>query len=419
MRAGEVLTHPVAITVAAAVAESGALLAATTLLSHREKTHRSLELDPALKGALYATILPFNDPNSWAAVHRVHHNVPDADMYPFIQVADYTDWRDANPDQAADHPDLPETFDNLDFYARDIPIATVREIGTKARELVAGEYEPPGNYEPVKAAGVLDTLRPRFLYENIRGKAWRKPRDPDKPRTLEDVRYKIRDPHSPALHPDRVRGILRDNVPLFVDVDRRFNQDGLPPDLERTWLQEKLQKHRKAVLIADIVGHVVVPAAIGALFGQRKPKEVIRNGLIGGAAISAAARVIVEAGRQVNGRGHSGDDPSEAAKTGEITLNDNSSITTNAKLLLGYVTADEAGWQRNHHEHPDWIAFAKRWTEAPLGKAVEWLAKKGIGMKPGKGFPGEVRPDMAHESVLMLLRERDRTRKEANLAQAA
>lgn len=416
MRPRDVI-KPVAIASVGIVAEAGLILTATTVENHRHEAHKSLVPNGAVRAVLKAAIYPFNDPKSWAAVHRgPHHNVTDADLSNFMAIADYSDWREANPEAATDNPELPEYFDNLDPGARRIPLQTVREIGACSRSLVEQIYEPPDYYGSEQAAQLLDDSAPRYYYENIHDKDPRKQKIPaGEKRTLGDVRYRLRDTHAGVLHEEGLKGVFRDNPALYVNADQQYNRDGLPEDLRRGPLEEKLSKLRGKMLAATIVGHILLPATV-SLARNRKIGQAIKQGVVGGSIIGGTAIALLKGAGLVNSLGHGGRHPIDAWKTGKITPHEDGDYATNAKTLIGsIVTLDEASRQGDHHDHPEWIAFGNKWIQAPYGKTLEWLADHGIGMKRGPGFPDQdVRPDLPHPAVMMLRQERIRTMREEN-----
>lgn len=417
---GKVLS-PESLGVAAAITAVGVAIEGATLLNdtvlylHRDLTHESLEIPSWLQAVMHASIEPYTNPNGWAATHEVHHRVADADLFSFVQIADYLDYRNENPNKLKDHPPLPEKFGNLDRAAVDLDLATVYEIGVSGRELVEGKYEPKEDYTPEEAEAVLDTKSLRYLYEDIRGKKTYP--GPGEVWHLEDVRYLLRDPHSPALHPNTVRGVYEDNVPLYSATESAFNNnDQLPERLARTPWQEKMHKHRKLLLGLEIGAHVVGGAGIGYMLGQRKPSQMIRNGLVGGAIMSGGAYALVKGGQTVNAIGHGGIDPIRALRTNELIPNPDGSYTTNANRLLGYWTGDEAGWQGNHHARPWDIAFAERWRDAPFGKAVEFIARHHILLDERDGFGDDTRPDVVHPAVQRIESERVKSMQRGSIA---
>jgi hypothetical protein len=400
--------------------EAAGIFYATVNKSHRNDAHESLDLDDALDFALKAYLYPFNDPNSWAAVHRgPHHNVTDADLYPFVRLADYVDWQHENPVEADRHAPLPETFNNFDYTARAIPLDTAYDIGTTARELVDGLYAPPKTYSTIHAAYVIDDSQPRYHYQDIRKKNPRHKAIPEgQTRTLEDMHYRLRDPHAPVLHPDGVKGVFRDNYWLYVAADTQYNRDGLPEDLQRGPLEQRLSELRQKMLIAEITAHVALPA-LYALAKGKGLKTAALYGLGGGAVISAKAVAILEGGAGVNSVGHSGMNPGEAWRTGVITPYPDGTFATDIQALWGSLTFDEGNRQKNHHEHPDWIAYGRTAREAPFGKFTEWMADHSIGMDHGPQFAGQAeRPDLPHAAVVMLQKERVRTMREQSLLAA-
>lgn len=405
------LVKPVAAVAAVAGMEAAGIFYATVNKSHRTDAHQSLELSPALDLALKAYLYPYNDPKSWAAVHRgPHHHVTDADLLPFLAFADYADWSDANPENTAYHPPVPTTFNNFDYTARGITADRAYDIGTSARGLVEGLYQPKTSYTIREAAAVLDDSRPRYQYQDIGN---RNPRHQAIPagetRQLEDVHYRLRDPHAPVLHPNGVRGVFRDNYHLYVAADKQYERDGLPSDLQRGPLEERLSGLRLAMLVSEITAHVAAPALF-ALAKGKGPKTAALAGLAGGAVVTAKAKAILRGGAAVNSIGHSGMYPAEAWNTGVITPYPDGTFATDIQALWGLLTFDEGNRQRNHHQHPDWIAYGRSAMEAPFGKFTEWMADNNMGMRHGRQFSGQdSRPDLPHPAVVMLQQERVRT----------
>jgi hypothetical protein len=405
------IAKPVGMAVAGVAGEAFLTFLATVDESHRNQAHRSLELDRWLSIGLKTYLYPYNDPSSWAAVHRgLHHGVTDADLQPFVALADYTDWRSDNQRQAKNHPIPPEAFNNFDYTARNIAFDTAYTIGTKARELVDGLYTPNTGYSLREATNIFDDSRPRYQYQDIRKSNPRHTKIPDSDkRTLEDVHYRLRDPHAPVLHPEGVKGVFKDNYWLYVAADQQFNRDGLPDDLKRSPTEQRLSELRNKMLVAEIGAHVALPA-IYALAKGRGLKAAALYGLAGGAVVSAKAKAILRGGAAVNSIGHSGQHPGEAWRTGVITPYPDGTFATDNKALWGLLTFDEGNRQKNHHEHPDWIAYGRTAAEAPFGKATEWMASHSLGMDHGPGFPDQAsRPDLPHPAVVMLQEERVRT----------
>lgn len=407
---------------AAAAAETAALLTGTRSYIHMgPRSHNSLRVHEALARGIDAAMTPFTDPSGWGATHiEGHHQLADANVMPFIEVADYMDWRDHN--SHADHPDPPETFSNLDYVAKDIDLDTAWEIGSIARELAEnGGYMPKEEYTPGEARQALDDKSDRFVYQNMKQRAKRPtPREwpKDKQIGLEDVWFRLMDPHSPSLHPAGPKPLpfFRDMIPLmYRSVERNWDSnDQLPDYAQRDELQQWHYEHRSQIVRGLTVAHFVGGAAIGALFGEKKPSQLIKNSLAGGAVIGLSGLGLIAGGTLTNYFGHLGEDPARAFKTGEITPNEDGSLATNGHILLSLATLDEAGWQGNHHNHPDWIDFGDgKPMQAPIGYALKKMAEKGmLGLGHGEGFvDSEHRPDELHHSVRLIQDERIRTMK--------
>ena len=91
--------------------------------------------------------------------------------------------------------------------------------------------------------------------------------------------------------------------------------------------------------------------------------------------------------------------------------------------LLSWLTLDEVGGQKEHHAHPEEIAYTSQTgkdavKEAPWGSLLEFLAKNKHFplLQEGKGFEG-TRPDVPHEGVLLIQQARVRNLKKEQAAQ--
>ncbi|MCA9342944.1 hypothetical protein KC950_02970 [Candidatus Saccharibacteria bacterium] len=419
MEKGEV-TKVAAIAGVVAGAETLGLLTATRSYIHMgSRSHNSLGVNRATTRALDAMMTPYTDPSGWGATHiEGHHKLADANVMPFIEVADAMDWRDTHNHKG--YHDPPESFDNLDYVAKDISLDTVREIGTVARELAAvGGYKPKQHYNKVEFAQAIDYWRPRYVYENMQERASRSTPsqwEHDKNITLDDVWFRLMDPHSPSLHPEGPKPypFFRDMIPLmYRSVERNWDSNEQLPDYaHRDKRQNWHYEHRHQIVRGLTTAHFIGGAALGMVLGERRPAQILKNSLVGGAVIGLSGLGLIAGGTLTNYFGHLGADPIRAFKTGEITPNEDGSLATNGHISLSLATLDEAGWQGNHHEHPEWIDFGNgRPRQAPVGFIIKKLADKGLlGLGHGEGFNNsEHRPDELHDSVKFIQQERIRT----------
>jgi hypothetical protein len=105
------------------------------------------------------------------ATHRIHHATPDADLRPAIEYTDAVAWLEAHPEIAAEQYAVPERIAGIDPLAK-----------------------------------ILYGTEPRYLYEDPHGNRDAVPSIDGSNASLDDIRYLLRDPHSPALHPDGMKG---------------------------------------------------------------------------------------------------------------------------------------------------------------------------------------------------------------------
>lgn len=122
-------------------------LANTAIRDHRVWTHRSLEFESDAVGKT-ARIAGghLTDTKRWAAVHRIHHSTPDANLTSFVELADYIDWLNDPSANNADHPETPDEIYGLDPAVESIDTETAYAIGSLARELVRDLYQPAEEY---------------------------------------------------------------------------------------------------------------------------------------------------------------------------------------------------------------------------------------------------------------------------------
>ena len=409
-----------AIATSAAAAETLGLLAGTRSNVHMgDRSHNSLSVNKPTGLVLDAVMTPYTDPSSWGATHiEGHHKLADANVKPYIEIADALNWHEGNPYKL--HFDPPEYFDNLDYIARGISLESVWEIGSQARDLaLEGGYEPKDDYTQLEFDAVFDSTKPRFVYENMHERAKRPipgQWPADKQIGLEDVWFRLMDPHSPSLHPEGPKLIpfFRDMIPLmYSSVERNWDSNQQLPDYaKRDELQQWHYEHRKLSLRILVLAHALGGAAIGIAAGERKPAQIAKNGLAGAAVIALAGVGLIAGGTITNYFGHLGADPMGAVRTGKITPHEDGSLATNGHTLLSALTLDEAGWQGNHHNHPDRIDFGDGTpSKAPVGYSLKRLADKGLlGLGHGSGFNDpEHRPDEVHQAVKSIQHERVRT----------
>lgn len=370
------------------------------------------------------------NPRVWAGPHEVHHRIPDANLLPIIETADYLEYRANHPE--IKHPPIHELFEGLDPVAILTPIE-IRAIGAAARTLVEGRYDAPTSYSKKEARRLLDPKTPRYFYSDP-PKFFDRLRDRQKPevlkpqtedRSLKRLTPELRDPYSPALHPDGVRGILKDNVACYKVAAEYYKDPANRPERLR-------QERSNSILNKPGVGPTVFIAAnillAQIVFRKHENMTPWKRALLGSAMAGAAMAGLVAGGNITNSIGHGGDNPFKAlfGKNGsKAKPKIDGTFETNAELL-SLPTCDEVGGQEWHHNHPEYIAYSgqtglKKIRQAPFGSMLDFMARHNILMKPGKNFglkPGEPRPDEPCEAVRMLQMARVRTMKSQGSASA-
>ncbi len=401
-------------------------LANTAIRDHRVWTHRSLEFESDAVGKT-ARIAGghLTDTKRWAAVHRIHHSTPDANLTSFVELADYIDWLNDPSANNADHPETPDEIYGLDPAVESIDTETAYAIGSLARELVRDLYQPAEEYTVDEGTRILYDKNPRFMYENPEQmKQDRKHPvrfDPNNLPSLRQVRFMLRDPHSPPLHKMGIPGIMRSNVPLYSYAEHNFEDPGfrpddLQPDPTDTWIRDNRAKLR--------IGYVGGMALAGILLARpRTAKEATAGALAGAAASGAAVLALIAGGNITNSLGHAGDINRLTLReflAGKVHPKSDGTYASDDKRL-SFATLDEVGGQRVHHDHPEKIAYSMRegvnkLIDAPFGKFLEFLVSRGILFKQGDQFNNEdQRPDMPSEAVQML--QNYRAKRLAELAQ--
>ena len=393
-----------------------ASLSRTAIEDHRLWTHRSIAFEnDNLEKAYRVAGSHLTDTKRWAAVHRIHHSTPDANLVPFVELADYIDWRN---DPTIDHetqPEIPGVVHGMDPVLKKLEVETAYEIGSIARELVVGKYQPLANYT-LRAAGLLlyDT-KPRYFYEDAQEMKHDRENpvtfDPEKPPTLHQIRFLLRDPHSPALHRRGIPGILRSNVPNYGYVEHNFEDpsfrpEDLQPDEIDTWTRENRGKLRYAY----VGGMVLTSIVLGRSLSREK---LARQAFLGAAASGLAVVGLIAGGNITNSFGHAGDIRRLTIKeffNGVVHPYPDGTYT-NDDDSLGPATLDEVGGQRVHHDHPELIPYSldtgiRKIKKAPFGSLLEFMANRNIILKTGDNFAGQQRPDLPSEAVLRLQEER-------------
>ena len=404
MKSKEILRHPGTQLLATAMVP----LLKTAILDHRESTHRSVETGPFVRTALEIAGSPFTDNKRWAATHRVHHSTADANLLPFIELADYLAWRQANPDLQT-KLDLPDRISGLDPALPEMSFEDAVQVGELARQLVDGKYLPKQSYSSVEAVRILYSADPRYLYESPKGNKDAVKKVGDDP-SLWDIRYVLRDPHSPALHPQGLRGIGMQNRHLYDDVVTFFtlNPQFMPDDLVHTKREAWIEDNKKIVRLGFVATSVVARLAIDR---PRTRSELAKSTATGAVISGLATMALIAGGNIVNSLGHGGDVPFfstdfvEDVKTGRVRVKSNGRYTANS-TIASIATLDEVGGQLEHHDDPSLIAYTQKtglakFVDAPFGTIVEAFAKRNIGMRVGPGFEGR-RPDLPSDAVLKI-----------------
>jgi hypothetical protein len=401
------------VPVAGLTAAGGILsLLHTAIEGHRKETHRSLAFKSNRVEQAYRTSNShLIDPKLWAAVHRVHHSTPDANLEPFVEIADYADWHTAQTTRRPGQLELPNEFAGLDPAVKKIPFNTAYEIGALARDLVVGRYKPAEDYSLREAGNILYNTKPRYFYEDAATMKHdqKHPVTLDPNNSLHQIRFLLRDPHSPALHPQGIPGVMRHNVPLYSYAHeniRNFVPDDLQPDELDAWTRENRAKLR--------LGYVGAMALAGVALSKSnsRPEKIARGALLGSAASGLAVVALIAGGNVTNAMGHAGDLHRltfRDALAGKVYPKTDGTYTTNNKLLSP-MTLDEVGGQEVHHDHPNSIAYSlrrgvRRFIDAPFGSTLETMAKHGVIFKPGDQFNTtnpDQRPDMPSPAVIKL-----------------
>jgi hypothetical protein len=447
--AAELLHNPATQLAALSLAEGAFFVGITTEYNHRELTHQSIELTPIAEHVARTAMWMLGvQPRIWAAVHLVHHSMADVNMYPIIETADYLLHRQGRSEPA--HPDVPRLFGGLDRDAVLRPEQVIA-IGQSARQLISGRYEPPLHYNFEDARRLLDPRTPRFMYKpkdkRLAGGLYEWEQPDLHRRALARLLPELRDPHSPPLHEDGVPGVFKENVSLYKESARYFQlreDQGL--DLGRDVWDQLIYDHVKTGMAAFYTGNIALQtgrqlvkefARNGELRRSNILKAVAKGAMAGTVVAITADGILILGGDITNGPGHAGDLTGGSGGRGnlmslsklfkpEVVMKPDGTYTTD-HMLLGWVSLDEAGRQGDHHDEPGNIAYTgniglQGFQDAPYGKTLQFAAKhKLLGIRPGKQYgardaePGTIlppRPDVRHESVVMLQQARVETRRQ-------
>lgn len=397
-------------------------VAGITVEHHRNLTHRSLEPHPLVSALVRAeqSSIGVGDPTIWASVHRIHHEMTDASLFPFYKIAEAIEWTQ-RPENVG-KVDVPESFPHLDPFVPEFSRDEVVTIGSLAKdhlkEKLGDAYKEKTDYTADEIRDMLNPTSPRFVYPDYQHHEGEWTQD-DMAQVL------LTDPHSPVLagSENGVRRVALKNIGLYHNAASLYYDQ---PEMKPEDLQHPDGKNTR-VRARDVIAGFALPTA-AVLFARGKyDKKSVAEAVVTGAAINTA-RVGMElvGGNVTNSMGHAGIfDRSRLAqslfrKKYDIQLNDDGSVTTDTVhsgilgKLLSWATLDEVGGQQQHHLYPEKIAYTSKEgleavKEAPWGSFLAYLAKnKHIPLfKEGQGFEG-TRPDVPHEGVLLIQQARVR-----------
>lgn len=393
-----------------------------TLNSHRRLTHKSVELPaPLVKVFDFEQRTLSVDTRFWAAVHRFHHHFADVSLAPFARIASAVDWIRENPDKAKG-VEIPESFPHLDPFVDRFKLDEVMKIGHLAddyyKEKLGDRYKKPESYTEGQLQELLNPEKPVYLYAPEGEGDY----TPDE---MMDVLG--RDPHSPALFPEK-NGVKSEfwHIPK---VNRglagllRTNPDLIPTDLQRA--DGKYPEYGKKDIALGFAVASAISVAISVARGKRSPKDLLIAAALGVEANAIKIGMEMMGGNAVNALGHGGDlgeediVPAISDPEYRIKANRDGKISTKTARMhwvgtfLHLITLGEVGGQGEHHDDPSKIAYTSKrgleaWREDPYGSLVSFVANTAMLtriIKPGQGFdlkPGEKRPDEAHPAVELI-----------------
>lgn len=394
-------------------------IAGVTELHHRELTHQSLTLHPLLKEFIqwemrvYAPVTRL-----WSAVHEIHHSTPDGNLKPFLDTMRAMEHQQGNPDQFPDIK-IPESFPHLDPFVSRFSRKDVLLLGHYAENIMTkrlGEaYKRPSTYSHDQMQTLLYPDKSMYLYPE-------KQKDHKGEYIQEDIEeILLRDPHSPVLDPspNGVQGILKTNVPRYQLVSRLFrNRRDLLPE----YLQiDEVINHKKTRYTGFVEGSLVAAGIVLVARNKYEPKDFLKAVLAGTAINLVKLGVHIAGGNITNSLGHAGRMTPERfiramfGKEYKPILNPDGTVSTDSIKggLLGrwinFITFGEVGGQDVHHKAPWQIAYTfaeglKAWGHDPWGMLLDRVAhsKYFPFIKPGKGFEGKIRPDIASPAMKII-----------------
>ncbi len=392
-------------------------LVGTTILSHRERTHESVKLHPILTAFFELEQQTYGMDNTiWASVHRIHHHIPDATLYPYLRI-----YRAVQKMRASD---APNSFQYMDPYVESFSLDEVMEVGRNAEKLVAermgDEYQPPVEYSSEELERILNPQEPQYYYPDY-------PRAAEKYESDEMARILLTDPHSPSLIPpvngnlNGVRGVFKNNIALYRRPSNVFKWK---PHLKPIDLQRDNDVPNKDYTPLVVSTFVALSAAAFLLRGR----YTLKDALIAAAAGSAANGMRMYTGAVIGGKvtnsfGHMGEVTAKDfidamfKREYQIRLNPDGTVSTNTVnagvlgKLSAYLTADEVGGQDAHHKYPENIAYTESAgmqgiLDAPYGSFTAYLAKSGLAfITEGDdfgGIPKDQRPDAPNPAMKII-----------------
>ncbi len=403
-------------------------IAFVTAYHHRELTHRSLELDPDLIKAgsrEMDTYAPTDE--IWAAVHRLHHHFRDSTLAPAFRITELINWMEANPREAKG-VEVPDYYPRLDLFVPRFHREDVLTQGYHAKNYIAERYEDYRSPTWYSRDQMYDLLYPNQLMSLYPKEKHKKGTEYTQDEIIDIL---LGDPHSPARMRRRngVRGVLLGNVGLYRQASHMFRShpELMPKDLQVS----EIVDHTETRVDAFVEQSIRMADLVLRIRNVRHPEDELNElkALAAGVAINTVTSGVHIAGGSItNSWGHAGETSPKrflqaiAAKDYELRLNQDGTIATDAVYggivgrAVSWITGDEVGGQRVHHDYPDQIAYTtqkglRAWFEAPWGMLLTVLAENpNISfINPGRGFDvkkREERPDMPHPGVLLIEQRR-------------
>ncbi|OGK18387.1 hypothetical protein A3G67_03805 [Candidatus Roizmanbacteria bacterium RIFCSPLOWO2_12_FULL_40_12] len=428
------LAPPVLKGAAAGAAIGLASVGVITLVHHRERTHRSLDLPLWVKKAAQLLERTIGMPiDVWAMVHRIHHEMSDMSLYPFYRVHRLTEWAKNNPSALnADLVVLPEYFPHQDPSIEKISREDELKIGKLAdetlRKRMGTSYEEPTGYTVEEINEILNPQEPQYYLRRIRKAKGEKYTHEEKACIV------LTDPHPPSLQKPRkghLNGVKFELISNVNDYKTTASLFKAHPELMDEDLRPKPGEKERSVPKDVIAGFIAFGIAALVVRGKYEPKDFLIAAAAGSAANGAKMGVGIIGGNLTNGGGHAGymerildlvkiamkkDYKIRPVNGSYMTQTDDSGWFGVVLRLLNY---DELTGQPEHHKNPQKIAYTDKEglegvKDAPYGSFIAHLARsKWVPfIKPGKGFPdSDRRPDMLHPAGKIIVELRDRDEK--------